>query len=400
MFTAVSPVLTENLTACSHSLYSCSSLPRQRLLSPYHCLQHSQQRTTMANPLKRMASDDGPDYLREQQGYGNQNYIRAPYKIGLPPPLPPPQPLQLPSRPMLQAYSPEEESLPSFLNSPPPMQPQLQSPMVAQDFLYHEAPPIVPQPQMPQANSPGQPYLIQQIPQPPPPVYPYQHHQQLRPQSDYADSTLTRRNNPIDVNYPGFIKSAYGEPFGTSPAYISIESMIPPIEAAASISPVEQQLTMGSASSRNSSIASIASHASTDYHKRLSLPLDYQPMSYYPSAPFQVPPIPPQPSPITSTGYPPGSSTMATGLEAALKQSKRKSRAKAGTGARQRSKYTSPSYLLDKRPPDQNGFVNYDHQDGKIIMSAVAPSGNCRRKNNKKRLSVSDISKKFNSVQK
>uniref|UniRef100_A0A060THY2 ARAD1D34870p n=1 Tax=Blastobotrys adeninivorans TaxID=409370 RepID=A0A060THY2_BLAAD len=52
---------------------------------------------------------------------------------------------------------------------------------------------------------------------------------------------------------------------------------------------------------------------------------------------------------------------------------------------KQRPKHSSPSYLLDQRLPDDNGFVNYDHQDGSIIMAAVAPSGNCRRRNRDKK---------------
>lgn len=40
----------------------------------------------------------------------------------------------------------------------------------------------------------------------------------------------------------------------------------------------------------------------------------------------------------------------------------------------------SPSSLLDLREPDQQGFVNFDPMDAVLLMSAVAPSGSCRRK--------------------
>lgn len=42
----------------------------------------------------------------------------------------------------------------------------------------------------------------------------------------------------------------------------------------------------------------------------------------------------------------------------------------------------SPSYLLDSREPDSNGFVNYDARDSQVIMAAVAPSGNFKKKRN------------------
>lgn len=54
----------------------------------------------------------------------------------------------------------------------------------------------------------------------------------------------------------------------------------------------------------------------------------------------------------------------------------------SSTSLRNRAK-TSPSYLLDKRPPDSTGFVNYDARDGHVIMSAVAPSGNCKKYKNR-----------------
>lgn len=45
-----------------------------------------------------------------------------------------------------------------------------------------------------------------------------------------------------------------------------------------------------------------------------------------------------------------------------------------------RTKKQSPCYILDARAPDSLGFVNYDARDGSMLMAAVAPSGNNRRK--------------------
>jgi hypothetical protein len=42
------------------------------------------------------------------------------------------------------------------------------------------------------------------------------------------------------------------------------------------------------------------------------------------------------------------------------------------------TRMSNPLYLLDNREPDNNGFVNFDSHDGRIIMAAVAPSGNCK----------------------
>lgn len=40
----------------------------------------------------------------------------------------------------------------------------------------------------------------------------------------------------------------------------------------------------------------------------------------------------------------------------------------------------SPSSLLDLRKPDKQGFVNFDPMDAVLLMSAVAPSGSCKRR--------------------
>lgn len=45
-----------------------------------------------------------------------------------------------------------------------------------------------------------------------------------------------------------------------------------------------------------------------------------------------------------------------------------------------RNKRQSPCYILDTRAPDSLGFVNYDARDGSMLMAAVAPSGNNRRR--------------------
>lgn len=91
-----------------------------------------------------------------------------------------------------------------------------------------------------------------------------------------------------------------------------------------------------------------------------------------PAIPTISAPPPPRPPPPPITRLHRKSS--AVGKELKTKSS--------STSLRNRAK-TSPSYLLDKRPPDSTGFVNYDARDGHVIMSAVAPSGNCKKYKNR-----------------